>query len=266
MFVVIGERINTSRAAVREAVEKRDAAYVEDDVRRQEAAGATYIDVNAGARIGHEEEDMRWLLEVIQPAVRIPLCLDSPDPAVLDLAFGLVERRPMVNSISLETERYETMAPFLQGKDCDVIALCMDDTGLPASADDVVARAVRLANGLEGLGFPRDTIYVDPIVQPISTDQTKGLMVLEAVRLITEELPGIHFTCGLSNISYGLPQRRMVNRAFLALAMGAGLDGAIIDPLDQELMAVAASADMLLGHDEYCMNYLDGVRAGRIVG
>lgn len=265
MFVVIGERINTSRPAVREAVEKRDVEYIQNDVKRQQACGAAYIDVNAGARIGHEADDMKWLLEVIQQVVDIPLCLDSPDPAVLEMAYGMVTRQPMINSISLESERYETMLPFLKAKDLSVIALCMDDTGLPLGADDTVARAVKLAGGLEEAGIPRDRIYVDPLIQPISTDQTKGLMTLEAVRRIAEGLPGIHFTCGLSNISYGLPQRKIVNRAFLTLLMGVGLDGAILDPLDDAIMAVVKTTEMLLGNDEYCTGYLDGVRAGQIV-
>jgi 5-methyltetrahydrofolate--homocysteine methyltransferase len=265
MFVVIGERINTSRPAVRGAVEKRDVEYIQDDVKKQQSSGATYIDVNAGARIGHEAEDMKWLLEVIQPVVEIPLCLDSPDPAVLEMAYGMVARQPMINSISLESGRYEAMLPFLKGKDISVIALCMDDTGLPLGADDTVARAVKLADGLEQAGIPRDRIYVDPLIQPISTDQTKGLMTLEAVRRIVESLPGIHFTCGLSNISYGLPQRKIVNRAFLTLLMGVGLDGAILDPLDDAIMAVVKTTEMLLGNDEYCTGYLDGVRAGQIV-
>ncbi|MCZ7665486.1 MAG: dihydropteroate synthase [Thermoleophilia bacterium] len=265
MFVTIGERINTSRPAVREAVEKRDLAYIQDDVRRQQAAGATYVDVNAGARIGHEAEDMEWLIEVIQPVIEIPLCLDSPDPAVLEMAYGMVTQPPMINSISLEGERYETMLPFLQGKDVSVIALCMDDTGLPIGTDDVLARAKKLASGLEEAGIARERIYVDPLIQPISTDQTKGLMTLEAVRRVAQDLPGIHFTCGLSNISYGLPQRKIVNRAFLTLLMGVGLDGAILDPLDNAIMAVVKTTEMLLGQDEYCVGYLDGVRAGQIV-
>ncbi|HZK48313.1 MAG TPA: dihydropteroate synthase, partial [Thermoleophilia bacterium] len=115
MFVVIGERINTSRPAVRAATEDRNAEYIRDDVRKQQAAGATYIDVNAGARIGHEAEDLKWLLEVIQPVIDIPICLDSPDHAVLETAYGMVARPPMINSISLERERYDSMLPFLAG-------------------------------------------------------------------------------------------------------------------------------------------------------
>jgi cobalamin-dependent methionine synthase I len=265
MFTVIGERINTTRKAVQAATADRDAVYIADDVRAQEAAGATYIDVNAGARLGHEREDMEWLVGVIQGAVSLPLCLDSPDPEVLELAFGMVKQRPLINSISLETDRFQAMMRFLEGKDCSVVGLCMDDNGLPTSADDIVLRALKLTAALEDAGFVRERIYLDPLVQPISVDQRNGCMALEAVRRISAELPGLHFACGVSNISYGLPQRRIINRTFLSLMMGAGLDGAIIDPLDEKLMAAVRTTEMLLGADEWCTNYLCGVRAEQIV-
>ena len=137
MFEVIGERINTSRKKVQDAVAKRDADYIQDDVKKQLLAGADYIDVNAGARIGHETEDMKWLLDTVQPIATVPLCLDSPDPAVLEMAFKMVEKTPMVNSISLEKERFEAMIPFLKGKDCKIIALCMDDAGMPSSFEEI---------------------------------------------------------------------------------------------------------------------------------
>ncbi len=118
MFEVIGERVNTSRKMVQAAVAEREAAYIIDDVQKQQAAGAAYIDVNAGARIGHETEDMQWLLETIQPVVETPLSLDSPDPAILEMAFQMVKTTPLINSISLEKERFDAMIPFLDGKSC----------------------------------------------------------------------------------------------------------------------------------------------------
>ena len=264
MFEVIGERINTSRKLVQAAVADRDADYIIEDVKKQQEAGATYIDVNAGARIGHEEEDMRWLLDTIQPVCTIPLALDSPDPAILEMAFAMVEKTPMINSISLEKERFDAMMPFLNGKDCKVIALCMDDAGMPESADDILARAKTLVAELNKIGIPTANIYVDPLVQPISTDSNKGMMVLDAVRAIKAEFPEVHITGGLSNISYGLPQRHIINRTFVTLMMDAGMDSAIIDPLDKKIMATIRTADMLLGHDQFCMEYLKGVRSGAI--
>ncbi|MCG8642967.1 MAG: dihydropteroate synthase [Desulfobacterales bacterium] len=264
MFEVIGERINTSRKAVQAAVADRNADYIIDDVKRQQAAGTAYIDVNAGARIGHEEADMKWLLEVIQPVVDLPLALDSPDPAILEMAFSMVRTPPVINSISLESERFEAMIPFLIGKGCKVIALCMDDAGMPESSEDIVNRARRLIGELNKIDIPTSNIYVDPLVQPISTDFRKGVMVLDAVRCIKKEFPDVHITGGLSNISYGLPQRQIINQTFIALMMDAGMDSAIIDPLDKKIMATIQTADMLLGHDPFCMNYLKGVRAGTI--
>lgn len=264
MFEVIGERINTSRKLVQAAVADRDADYIVDDVKKQQEAGANYIDVNAGARIGHEEEDMKWLLDTIQPVATVPLTLDSPDPEILEMAFGMVERIPMVNSISLEKDRYETMMPFLKGKECKVIALCMDDAGMPGSSDDILGRAKKLVEELNRIGIPTTNIYVDPLIQPISTDTNKGTMVLDAVRAIKTEFPEVHITGGLSNISYGLPERHVVNRTFVALMMDAGMDSAIIDPLDKKIMAAIRTADMLLGQDQFCMNFLKGVRSGAI--
>ncbi|MEX1297488.1 MAG: dihydropteroate synthase [Desulfotignum sp.] len=264
MFEVIGERINTSRKLVQAAVADRNAQYIIDDVTKQQEAGAAFIDVNAGARIGHEEEDMKWLLETIQPIAKVPLSLDSPDPAILEMAFAMVEKTPMINSISLEKERFDNMIPFLNGKDCKVIALCMDDGGMPTASDDIVSRAKTLVAELNKIGIPTANIYVDPLVQPISTDATKGVMVLDAVRAIKVEFPEVHITGGLSNISYGLPQRHIINRTFVTLMMASGMDSAIIDPLDKKIMATIKTSDMLLGHDNYCMNYLKGVRAGVI--
>lgn len=264
MFEVIGERINTSRKLVQAAVTERNADYIIDDVKKQQEAGANYIDVNAGARIGHETEDMKWLIDTIQPVSKIPLTLDSPDPAVLEMAYQMVEKIPMINSISLEKDRFDTMMPFLNGKDCKVVALCMDDSGMPGSSDDIVNRGRTLIKELNDIGIPTSNIYVDPLVQPISTDANKGVMVLNAVRSIKTTFPEVHITGGLSNISYGLPQRHIINRTFVSLMMEAGMDSAIIDPLDKKIMATIRTSDMLLGQDPFCMNYLKGVRAGFI--
>jgi 5-methyltetrahydrofolate--homocysteine methyltransferase len=264
MFEVIGERINTSRKLVQAAVAERDADYIINDVKKQQEAGANFIDVNAGARIGHETEDMKWLLDTIQPIATVPLTLDSPDPAVLEMAFAMVEKTPMINSISLEKDRFEAMMPFLNGKECKVIALCMDDNGMLGSADDIVARATTLVEELNKIGIPTNCIYIDPLVQPISTDSNKGMMVLNAVRAIKAKYPDVHITGGLSNISYGLPQRKIINRTFVALMMDAGMDSAIIDPLDAKIMATIKTTDMLIGNDSFCGNYLKGVRSGAI--
>jgi len=265
MFTVIGERINTTLKKVQAAVADRDAEYIQSDVRLQTEAGATYIDVNAGARIGHEEADMRWLLEVVQGATDLPLCLDSPDPNILEMAYGLVNKKPMINSISLEKDRFTPMIKYLQGKECRIIALCMDDSGMPKTAEDIFSRASSLVQELEKIGFKKDDIFIDPLIQPMSVDISNGTMAMQAVKKIMTELAGVHTTGGLSNVSYGLPQRRIINRCFLAMMIANGYDSAIMDPLDKDIMAIMNTADMLAGHDQFCMNYIKGVRANRIV-
>lgn len=265
MFFVIGERINTTLKKVRAAVEARDAEYIKNDVKKQEACGATYIDVNAGARIGYEEEDMTWLLDTVQEATTLPLCLDSPDPEILEIAYSKVRQTPMVNSISLEKDRFDAMIPFLKGKECKIIALCMDDTGMPKSVDDIVSRAKGIVGELENIGFNKDDIFIDPLIQPMGVDVSNGMMAMDAVKTIMTDLKGVHTTGGLSNISYGLPQRKIINRSFLLMMMANGFDSAIMDPLDSDIMAILKTGEMLSGNDEYCMNFLKAVRAGDII-
>ncbi len=265
MFTIIGERINTTLKKVQQAVAGRDAAYIQNDVRLQAEAGATYIDVNAGARIGHEEEDMKWLLEVVQQATSLPLCLDSPAPDILEMAYRLVDKKPLINSISLEKDRFEPMIQFLKGRECGIIALCMDDSGMPGTVDDIVSRARSLVAKLEATGFARDDIYIDPLIQPMSVNVNNGTMAMQAVKTIMTDIGGVHTTGGLSNISFGLPQRRIINRCFLAMLIANGFDSAIMDPLDRDVMALTTTADMLAGNDDFCMNFIRSVRSGRVV-
>lgn len=265
MFRIIGELINTTRGKIRQAVEEKNEAYIQDLTRKQIEAGAYWVDVNGGARAGREEEDMTWLLDVVQEVSGdTPLSLDSSNPEILRLAFDRVRVRPMMNSISLESGRWNGLASFLKGKDCDVLALCMDDTGLPKSLEQALERAEKLVHGLNDLGFENGSIYLDPLVQPISTDVTKGMVVMEAVSEIMARFPGIHTCCGLSNISFGLPHRRLINRYFLAMMAAHGLDSAILDPTDEKMVEAVLISQMLAGGDRFCRQYLTAARSGKI--
>ena len=263
-FCVIGELINTSRAEVRLAVEQRDAGFIEGLARKQQAGGARYLDINAGARPDHELDDLGWLMEVVQQCVSLPLCLDSSDPEVLRAALRQVKRPPLINSINLDPQRYEPLLDLLRGKECGIIALCMDGTGLPQEATAIVRHAQRLVEGLESAGLRRTRIYVDPLARPVATDTGHVALALEAVEGIREALEGVHIVCGLSNVSFGLPHRRIINRVFLSLMMQKGLDSALLDPLDQELMACLTTTQMLLGHDSYCLAFMEAAGAGKI--
>ncbi len=263
-MLVVGERINTSRKAVNEAVEKRDVAYIQADVKAQVEAGADIIDVNAGSRAASELDDLRWLISIIEEAIPVRLSLDSSDPHVLAAVVNTVRDMPMLNSTTAEKARFDQMVPVIKQRECDIVALCISERGVPKTADQVLENAKKLVGDLEAIGVKRERIHLDPLVQAVGIDNKAALTFLEAIQRINRELPGVRTVCGLSNVSFSLPKRPLVNRTFLALAMRAGLQGALIDPLDKKLMATLRATMVLLGQDPFCRNYLKAFRAGRL--
>ncbi|MFO8048658.1 MAG: methyltetrahydrofolate cobalamin methyltransferase [Desulfosudaceae bacterium] len=264
-MIIIGELINASRKAVGAAIKAEDAGTIADLARQQHEAGADFIDVNAGIFVGKEADYLKWLVTTAQEAVpEAVCCIDTPDPKALEVALAEHKGTAMINSISLETERYDAMLPILAGTDLKVIALCMSDDGMPETADERMAIADKLVNSLVAKGVAVENIFVDPLVQPISTNGIYGLAFLDAIEKIMAAFPGIHTACGLSNISYGLPERKLMNQCFMVMAILKGLDGAIINPLDNRMLANIAAAEALTGQDDYCMNYLDAFRAGKL--
>jgi cobalamin-dependent methionine synthase I len=262
-MLIIGERINTSRADINAAVEKRDAGAIQRDAKAQAEAGAQVIDVNAGSRSGSELEDLIWLIDVVQDAVGVRLSLDSPSSDCLLEAIGRVRNLPMLNSTTSEKDRFERMARVIEKRECEVVALCLDDRGLPKAVQQILENAHRLVSGLESLGVYRERIYLDPLVQAVSTDPAAALRTLEAIARIKKEFPGVNTVCGLSNVSYALPKRYILNRAFLTMAIEAGISAVILDPLDKGLMGTLMATEVLLGKDEYCLDYIGAFREGR---
>jgi 5-methyltetrahydrofolate--homocysteine methyltransferase len=168
----------------------------------------------------------------------------------------------MINSISLEKQRYENLLPIIAGTDLKVIALCMSDDGMPRTVDDRLRIADKLINALLQNNVKTGNIFVDPLVQPMSVDNRFGMEFINTIEKIVATFPGIHTACGLSNISYGLPARQFLNQTFMVMAIAKGLDGAIVNPLDRKMMANIVAAEALAGKDAFCMNYLTAFRAG----
>jgi len=264
--IIVGEKINTSRKSIEEAVEKRDSAFISKVAREQAEAGADYIDVNAGTFLDHEVDSLCWLVETVQSEVDLPLSLDSPNPKALSEAMKCHKGEPMVNSISLEADRFRLLLPVVTSQPCSVVALCMAQTAMPSTIEERVEVGSELINKLAGQGIPPEKIYIDPLIQPVSVATGMGIAALGAINRIMREFPGVNTICGLSNISFGLPLRRLVNRSFLALAIYYGLSAAILDPTDKQLMATLLSIEMLLGKDEYCERFIDAYQSGGIVG
>jgi len=265
-MIIVGEKINTSRKSIGEAVERRDAAFICRVAREQAEAGAAFIDVNAGTFVDREIDCLCWLVETVQSEVDLPLSLDSPNPAAISEAIKRHKGEPMINSISLETERLHALLPVVAYQPCSVVALCMAQTSMPTTVEERVEVGAELIKKLTDQGVPLERIYVDPLIQPVSVDPGMGIAALGAINRIMSEFPGVNTVCGLSNVSFGLPLRRLINRNFLALAMSYGLSAAILDPTDKQLMATALSVEMLLGRDEYCERFIDAYQAGLIVG
>lgn len=265
-MLVVGEKINTSRKSIEDAVMRRDTAFISKVAREQAEAGANYIDVNAGTFLDREIECLCWLVETVQSEVDLPLSLDSPNHRALSEAIKCHKGEPMINSISLEEDRFRSLLPLVTSQPCSIVALCMGKTAMPTTVEERVEVGSELVQKLTDQGIPLEKIYVDPLVQPVSVDTSMGIASLGAITNIMRDFPGVHTICGLSNISFGLPLRHLINRNFLSLAISYGLSAAIMDPTDKQLMATLLSIEMLVGRDEYCERFIDAYQSGRIIG
>ena len=263
-MLIIGERINSTRKTVQPAVKERNADFLIGEARKQKDAGACYIDVNV-ATMGEEEPAyMEWAVKTIQGAIDVPLSIDSPNASAMEVGLQVHQGTAFLNSITAETKKLDSMIPLAREYGANVVALCMDDDGVPTGAEKRCEIADRLVARLTSQGIEPDRIYLDPLVFPVSTSSDAGQAVLETLRYIRQKFPQVHTICGLSNVSYGLPIRKLLNQAFLLLFMGAGLQAVIADPTDEDLMRLLCAGEALLGHDEFCARYLQEYRAGKL--
>lgn len=262
-MLIVGEKINTSRSEVSKAVKEKDLSLIIDLAKRQAKSGAHYIDVNCGTFVQEEHQLLKWLVEEIQREIKAPICIDSPSPLAIEAALKIHQGQALINSISGEKSRYEPMAPLAAEYGCKIVVLCMDDThGIPKTAEIRFSIAAKVIEILVNKGISLDDIYIDPLIQPVSTSSVNGRAALETIQLVKKNYPGIHAICGLSNISFGLPNRKLLNQTFMVLCMAAGLDAVILNPEDRRMMSSIYSAEALLGIDNYCVKYLNSYRNG----
>lgn len=261
---IIGEKINGTRKLVGKAIAERDATFIQNLAKKQADGGAHWLDVNAGTRPDREPDDLVWLVNLVQEVTDLPLCLDSANPKALRVAMKDVNKTPMINSISGEPSRLEGILPIAAEFNCPVIALCMDDKGIPATTEGRMVVIRKVIEETRKAGIPDENLYIDPLAMTIATNINAGNIIFDTMRCLREEYPKSHLVCGLSNVSFGLPVRSLINRTFLALAISAGLDTAIIDPNDRDLVAAMYAAELLLGMDRHCLNYTRAYRAGKL--
>jgi len=261
-MIIIGEKINGFIKRTMEAIEAKDEAYLKELAVKQTAGGATYIDVCAGTRPEVERDTMEWLMGLVQDAVDTPLSVDSSDPQVIVDMLPLAKKPGLVNSISKEAGKTETVFPAIQGTEWKVVALTCNNEGIPDDPETKAKIGKQIIEEAAEYGIGLDRIFIDPCVTTLATKQDCLISFIGAMHLLREEFPGVQFTSGLSNISFGMPYRKAINMQFLALAMAEGMDSAIIDPTSSDMQAVMHAVEALLGRDEYCMNYLSAFREG----
>jgi len=261
---IVGELINASRKAVGLAIKEKDSIAIRELAKSQYEKGANFIDVNAGVFVEKEAEYLKWLVENVQEEADVPCCIDSPNPAAIEKALSIHKGEAMINSISLEKDRFDRLIPLVAGTDLKVIALCMSDDGMPETADERLIIAEKLVNELVRNNVSLENIYIDPLVQPVSTNINYGIACLDAIERIMKTLGGCHTICGLSNISYGLPIRKLLNHTFVAMAIAKGLDAVIINPLDNSMTKTIIAGLALAGRDDFCMDYIKAYRADRL--
>lgn len=262
-MIIIGEKINGSIPSVKKAIQERDEDFIHDLAVKQSEAGADYIDVCASTAPEVEVETLKWLMDIIQEATAIPLCIDSPNPNVIREVFDYAKRPGIINSVSLEANKCEILFPLIQGTSWEIIALTCDNSGIPKDVQTRVHIAQTLIEKAQKYCISPERIYIDPLVIAVSADNDSLLKFAEATQHVKSLFPTVKVIAGLSNISFGLPLRKVFNQSCLSLAMFAGLDSVILDPLNRDLSATLFATEALLGHDRYCRSFFTAFRKNK---
>ena len=266
-MIIIGERINSTRKQVQQAIKERDAAFILNETRQQLDSGADFIDVNCAMTTGDEIQDIDWVISVIQSEITdISICIDSPNYLAIDRALKVYKAKGgiFINSITGEPSRIKKIVPMAKEYNTKLIALTMDESGMPNTAAKRLEIAKSITDRVAKEGFNIDNLYFDSLIRPISTEPEQAKEFLKSVPLI-KGLGRVKTICGLSNVSFGLPNRRLINSIFLSMAIHAGLDAAILDPTDKKILSSLKASNVLLGMDEYCAGYIKAFREEKLV-
>jgi len=258
-MIFIAEKINGSIPSAKKIIEQKDTTKLLELAEVQAQAGADYIDVNVGTGSGNQQDEimaMHWAVTSIQEKFDIQLCIDSADQKVLAAGLAARDGRPaLINSTKGSDKYIEAIVPLASEYDAPLVGLAMDEEGIPKTVDKRVAACEKIATACVKNGVPLENLYFDPLVLPVSTDVQQGLVTLETIRAIKKSLPQSKTVMALSNISFGLPKRKIFNTAFFHMAIFAGLDGAILNVLDHELVGAAKTAEAIMGRDRHCRKY-----------
>lgn len=258
-MLIIGEKLNSAIPSVRQIINDKNAAAVQDLALKQVAAGAGYLDLNTAQC--DEVADMEWLIHTVQEVTDAPLCIDSTSAPAIKKGLETARGKVMINSISLEKARLDGVLPLVLEYQCPVIGLTVDDNGIPKTAEDRIRLTERLVEVLSKHDYDLTQLYVDPLVLPLAANHTNAAMFFQCLHDI-KRLFNVKTVSGLSNISFNMPKRKIINRYFLAICMANGMDAAILDPLDGKIMTAVTTVDLLLGKDRFGQGFLKAYRKG----
>jgi 5-methyltetrahydrofolate--homocysteine methyltransferase len=259
-FVMIGERINpTGRKILAAEMAAGDFTRVSADALAQVQAGAQMLDVNAGIPLADEPAILARAVQLVQSITDVPLSIDSSIVAALEAGLAVYQGKALVNSVTGEEERLESVLPLVKKYGAAVVAISNDETGISEDPDVRFSIAKKIVERAADHGIPACDVVVDPLVMPIGAINLAGRQVMHLLQRLRNELK-VNSTCGASNVSFGLPNRNGVNAAFLTMAIGAGLTSAITNPLHAEIMQACLGADVMMGHDPHCANWITKYR------
>lgn len=259
--VIIGERINpTGRKKLMAALQEGNLDVVCRDAKAQVEAGASVLDVNAGVPGADEPALMRQMIAIVRSVTDVPLCIDSPNPRTLEAGLEAYGGKALVNSVNGEEKSLDTVLPLVAKYKAAVIGLCMDDDGIPQTAEQRLQVAGKIIERAGSLGIPPQDVIIDPLVLTVGADQQAGRTTLKATQMIVDTF-GVNITMGASNVSHGLPSRAAINAAFLSMAITCGLSCPITNPLSTAVREAVLASNLLLGHDEWAMNWMTYYRS-----
>ncbi|MDP4128017.1 MAG: methyltetrahydrofolate cobalamin methyltransferase [Bacillota bacterium] len=259
-MIIIGEKINGAIPSVAKAIAAKDADFIKNLAKAQSEAGAAFIDVCASVDVNVELETMKWLIDLVQEVTDTPIAIDSPNPRICAEAMKFCKKPGLINSVSMEGDKIDVIFPLIADTKWDCAALLCDETGIPQDAEKRLKVFAEVMKKAKEYNIDPSRLHIDPLVQMLCTSEDGIISVVEVIKEIKKQYPQIHVTGGASNISFNLPARKLVNQAFIVLAMNAGMDSAIIDPLNRDMMGMIFATEALMGMDEYCMEYIGAYR------
>jgi 5-methyltetrahydrofolate corrinoid/iron sulfur protein methyltransferase len=261
-MIIIAEKINGSIPSVGKAIEAKDADFIRNLAKVQSEVGADFIDVCASVEVSRELDTLKWLIDLVQEVTETPIAVDSPSADICAQALDFCNKPGLVNSVSMEGNKIDVVFPKIAATKWECVALLCDDTGIPRSAEKRLEVFEALMKKTKEYDIAPSRLHIDPLVEMLATSEDGINMIVNVMKEIRRQYPTIHITGAASNISFNLPARKIVNQAFVVLAMNAGLDSVILDPLNRDLRGLIYATDALLANDEMCIEYIHAFRKG----